>query len=234
MNAPTARLLDRLGAVAGIAAVVLLAVVVTVLPAMPPPSESASAVAADVRLHTQGLLAVAYLASLMDATLLVFGAVVAARLRRAGDAGWALVAVVGIAATTIHLVASALSITFVRAVGHGVGGAALWVGYGGDHWLGTLVAIPLAVFLVGASAGSHALRQLPRALTWTGFAGAAALTAGAGSVVGDELTGGALGTALLLGYLLFFVWVLGTSVVLMRAAARSGAMTAPERAPSAA
>jgi len=83
------------------------------------------------------LLLGAYAGALMTLALLLFGASFAARLRRAEGAGgrWWLVALVGIA-TSIGIVGNALEIMFVRAVGHGVTGKALWIGYGADHWLG--------------------------------------------------------------------------------------------------
>jgi hypothetical protein len=149
---------------------------------------------------------------------LLFGASVAARLRRAeGPAGgWWLVALVGIAGTSVGLVADALSLVFVRAVDHGASGSALWIGYGADHWLGTLEAIPLGLFVLGASIGAHATGTLPRWLVWLGIASSVLLVTGAGSVAGGEVDGGALGLPIMLGYVGLLVWITAVSVSMLR------------------
>jgi hypothetical protein len=92
----------------------------------------------------------------------------------------------------------------------------LWIGYGGDHWLGVLTAIPLALFLLGASMGARATRSLPRARAWLGVAVCALFVVGAGSVAGDEVDGGILGLALLLAYLGLLVWIVGVSIAMVR------------------
>src|SRR5213596_494207 len=80
--------------------------------------------------NENGYLAALYLGALLTGALLVFGSVVAARLRRSEpDGGWWLIALVGIAASAIGLVTDTLVLTFVRAVGHGVRGEMLWIGY---------------------------------------------------------------------------------------------------------
>src|SRR5206468_2676030 len=123
----------------------------------------------------------------------------------------------------VGIVGNALTITFVRAVGHGVEGNALWIGYGADHWLGVLVAVPLAVFLLGAGMGARRTGILPRWLAWLALGAAAVLTIGGASVMGDEVDGGVLGSVLVLGYVALIVWIIGTSVTLWR---RSGEIVA--------
>ncbi len=212
------QLLDRLGAAAGIASVLLLVALFTVFPSLPAPDDPISEIARSARDDSDGLLRGAYAGALMTGTLLLFGASVAARLRRAerGSGGWWLVALIGIAGTSIGIVGNALEIMFVRAVGHGATGSGLWIGYGAVHWLGVLTAIPLALFLLGAGMGTRATGVLPRWLAWLGIALSLLFLAGAGSVTGDEVDGGILGMPLLLGYLGLLVWILAASVSMLR------------------
>jgi hypothetical protein len=218
MNDRSQQLLDRVGGAAGIAGVLLLVALFTVFPALPAPDHRIAEIARKARDNTDGLLVAAYVGALMSGALLLFGAAVAARLRRVegGAGGWWLVALVGIAASAIGIVGNAASLVFVRAVGHGASGPALWIGYGADHWLGVLTAIPLALFVLGASMGAQATRSLPRWLVWLGVAVSTLFVVGAGSVAGDEVDGGILGLVFLLGYLGLLVWIAGVSVSMLR------------------
>ena len=212
------RLLDRVGAAAGIAAVTLLVTMIAALPALPGPDRPIAEITQSAIDDRSSLLLGSYLGALMAGALLVFAAAVAATIRRAEpNSGWWMLALAGIAgAAAIGIVSNALVVAFVRAVEHGARGDSLWIGYSGDHALGTLMAVPLGVFLLGAGLGARVPRALPRWLTWVSVAGAAALILGAGSIRGDELEGGPLGVPLVLGYLALLVWILGTSVTLWR------------------
>jgi len=211
------RMLDRLGAAAGIAVVLLFFTIIMVLPALPPPNRSIDEIAHKASTNTTGILLGSYVGALLTGVLLVFGASVAARLRRAeGSAGgWWIVALTGIAGTAVGLMTDTMVTTFVRSVGHGSSGEALWVGYpsGPD---GVIIAIPLAVFFLGAGIGARTVGVLPRWLAWLGVVLAGLFVLGAGGVTGDEVDGGILGLPLLLGYLGLLIWTLGTSVFLWR------------------
>jgi hypothetical protein len=218
MNDRSNQLLDRVGAAGGIASVLFLVALFTVFPSLPAPDESIGEIARSAQENNDGLLLGAYTGALMTGTLLLFGASVVARLRRAerGSGGWWLVALLGIAATAIGIVGNALEIMFVRAVGHGATGDALWVGYGADHWLGVLTAIPLALFLLGAGMGTRATGMLPRWLSWLSIVLVVLFLAGAGSITGDEVDGGILGLPLLVGYLGLLVWIIAASLSMLR------------------
>lgn len=224
--------LDRLGAVCGVLAVVLLVALFTVVPALPSPNHGIDEIARSARVNHDGLLLGAYIGALFTAAMLVFGACVSARLRRAEGAagGWWLVSIVGTGALAAGIVGNALTITFVRAVGHGADGDVLWIGYGADHWLGVLIAVPLAVFLLGAGLGARRTGIFQRWLTWLALGVAAVLTVGGASVVGDEVDGGVLGTLLVLGYLGLFVWIVGASVTMWRR--RGDLVAVPSVAPA--
>jgi hypothetical protein len=212
------RSLDRVGAVAGIAAVALLVTLIAVLPAQPGPDRPIAEITQSAIDDRSSLLLGSYLGALMAGALLVFGAAVAAVVRRASpDSGWWIVALVGIGGTAaVGIVSNALVVAFVRAVEHGARGESLWIGYSGDHALGTLMAVPLGIFLLGAGLGARASEALPRWLAWVAVAGAAGLLVGAGSITGDELEGGPLAIPLVLGFLALLVWIVATSVVLWR------------------
>jgi hypothetical protein len=228
MNDRSQQLLDRVGAAAGIAGVLLLVALFTVFPALPAPDHRIAEIARKARDNTDGLLVAAYVGALMSGALLLFGAAVAARIRRAEGpgGGWWLVALVGIAASAIGIVGNAAALVFVRAVGHGASGPELWIGYGADHWLGVLSAIPLALFVLAASMGAQATRSLPRWLVWLGVAVSGLLVVGAASVAGDEVDGGSLGLALLLGYLGLLVWIVAVSTAMLRRPGAASARTA--------
>jgi hypothetical protein len=218
MSDSSERTLDRIGALAGLAAVLLLFSLFMVLPALPGPDEPITAIAASAVDDGTALLLGSYLGALMAGALLVFGAAFAAALRRAEGpgGGWWVVALAGIAGTSVGIAGNAMAASFVRAVEHGVRGDALWVGYSAEHAFGTLVAVPLGVFLLGAGLGARATGMLPRWLAWGALAVAVALVVGAASIAGNELDGGPLGVPLWLGYLALLVWILATSVVLRR------------------
>lgn len=234
MNDSLDRTLDRLGAAAGIAAVVLLVSLFTILPALPSPEKPISAIAHSATVNRGGLLAGAYLGALLSGALLLFGAVVAARLRRAegSKGGWWVIALCGIAGSAFGIVGNVFSIVFVRAVGHGASGSELWMGYDVDHWAGTLVGIPLAIFVVGAALGARATGVVPQWLVFLGGAVALLLAIGAGSVMGNEVDGGILGSVLLVGYVGLIVWIVGVSVSLWRRSGSLEAVPAPVAEPS--
>lgn len=219
MDTSSNRTFDRVGAAAGFVSVMLLLALFNAFPSIPAPSKGIDGIAASAATDRGAHLLAAYVGTLLSGSLVVFGAAVVTALRRSdvrGD-GWWILALAGITiVSAIGIVADALVIVLVRAVGHGVGGDPLWLAYGGDHWLGTLMGVPFGVFLLGAGMGSRATRVLPRWLSWSAIALAVALVVGAGSVAGDEVDGGPLGGVLLLGYVGLLVWMIGVSVVLWR------------------
>lgn len=217
MNDRSDRTLDRLGAAAGIAVALLFLVIVMLVPALPAPNRSIDQITRAATEEKSGILVGSYLGALLSGALLAFGASIAARLRRAEGAsgGWWLLASVGIAGTAVGLASDTAVVAFVRAVGHGVRGEALWTGYpsGPD---GVQIAVPLAIFFLGAGLGARAVGALPRWLARLGVALAALFVVGAAGVTGDEVDGGILGLPLLLGYLGLLVWSIGASVFLWR------------------
>jgi hypothetical protein len=211
------RTLDRVGAIAGIAFVALFAAIIMVVPHVAAPQHSIAEIGRSAHDNRQGILFGTYLASLLTGTLLVFGASVVARLWRTEreTGGWWVVALTGVAGTSVGLVTGSVLVGFVRAVGHGVTGNVLWIGYpaGPD---GVDIAIPLAVFLLGAGLGGRASGALAPWLARFAVVLSCLFAVGAAAVTGNEVDGGPLGVPLLLAYLGLLVWTVAASLALWR------------------
>jgi hypothetical protein len=215
VNDSSAHTLDRLGAAAGLAAAALLVALLMVFPAPPAADEPIATIAAKTADNSQALLAGAYVSSLAGGALLVFAAAVAARLRRRETVWW-IVALVGMtAAVSLDFVACLMTVVFVRAVGHGVDGSALWIGYGGDD-AGFLVGVPYAVFMLGAGMGIRVTGVLPRWLGLTALVSVPLFVVGAASVAGREVDGAPFVFPLMLAYLAISIWTAAVSVALWR------------------
>jgi hypothetical protein len=226
------RSLDRAGAVAGVASVAILIAILMFVPALPAADEPIESIARAATDDSSALHLGAYLGALLGGAMLIFGSVVAARLRRAegSDGGWWIVALAGMTtAVSIGAASDLLNVIFVRAVSHGATGEALWTAYGGDL-VGFLQAAPYGIFMLGAGMGVRATGVLPR---WTGFLALAAallLFLGGGSIAGREVDGGPLVAPLMLGYLCMLVWILRASASLWRGPAAVTAEAVPSPA----
>ena len=98
------------------------------------------------------------------------------------------------AGTAMEIAGNALAIMFARAVGHGATGSALWIGYGAEHWLSVLIAIPLAIFLLGVGMGARATGKFGRWLAGSSIVLSVLLVGGAGTVLGGGSVGGQRGS----------------------------------------
>jgi hypothetical protein len=221
MSENSFRTLDRTGAAAGFVFVLLFVGLIMFAPHLPAPDHSIAEITRTAREDATGILVGVYLSLLLTGALLVFGAVIVARLWRtdARSAGWSIVALGGLAVAAVPDDAVA---RFVRAVQYGASGEALFVGYP-VSLDGVLMAVPLAVFLLGVGAGAS--EALPRWLSRFALVLSASFVAGAGGVAFDEF-GGPLGPVMLFAYVGLFVWITSASVVLWRRQ-----QTAPVAAP---
>jgi F0F1-type ATP synthase membrane subunit a len=215
--------LDRIGAVAGVAYVAIFLVLMNFLPAVPIPTKSVDTIASDTARHSSGILWAAYGTNLMVLALLVFGTTLAARLAHHGEGDWSLLALVGTAATSVYLVDNGV-VSFVRAVGHGVRGDALWSAYpsGPD---GVVLAIPMGLLLLAVGLGGRG-GAFPSPLCVIALALAAAFVLGGAGVAGSEVDGGAFGTLMVLGFLASWPWAIAVSVHLWRHPVRVSAVSA--------
>lgn len=216
----SARSLDRLGAVAGCAAVALLIAILMAFPAPPAADEPIADIAQAAAADKQMLLIGDYLGVVMGGAWLLFGVAVAGRLRRSEPAGggWWIVALAGITASAaIGLLGNLFDVVFVRAVGHGLTGDELWTVYFGDL-VGFVQGIPLALFMLGVGMGTRATRAFPH---WTSIVALIAvplLVVGVASIAGREVNA-PFSFPLMLAYLGMLVWTIPVCLVLWRPAA---------------
>lgn len=226
-----ARSLDRLGAAAGVAAVALLVALLMFFPSLPAADESIATIVRDAADTKQMLLIGDYVGLVMGGLWLLFGVIVAARIRRAEpDSGaWWMIALAGITASAaVGVLGNVLSVMLVRAVGHGLSDDALWAIYSGDL-VGWAQGIPLALFMLGAGLGTRATGVFPR---WTGILALVSvplLVVGVAGIAGPEVDGGPLVFPLIVAYLGMVVWTVAVSVVLWRrpAVAPAGPAVSP-------
>lgn len=217
------RAVDRIAAIAGIAMVATFVAIITTSTALPPPNRGMTAIEHVASGSRGAVLLTTYLGQLLSGTLLVFGLAVVARLRRfdtSGHGAW-LIALGGIAATSVGLATDQSTVTFVRAVGHGLAGDALWAAYpsGPD---GVVIAVPMAVFFLGVALSGFLDRAVGRGLSWSAVALCVAFVIGGASVTGDEVDGGLLGLFLLIGYFGLMIWTVTLSVQMWRAGRPAG------------
>ena len=204
--------LERIGATAGLVHVALFLAIINLTPAIPVPDQSISHITSVTAAHSSGILWSVYLSTLVVLALFLFGAALASRLSRHDGGDWAWLAIIGTAALTASLGDN--PVTFVRAVGHGVRGDALWTAYpsGPD---GVVMAIPMTVLLLAVCAGGRR-GAFPRVLCTSAGLLAAAFVLGGAGVTGDEVDGGPFGFLLVLGFLGFWIWTAFASVHLLR------------------
>jgi len=207
--------LSGLGAACGIVHVALFLAIINITPAIPIPSKSIDVIASGTQEHSLGIRLSLYLGALMTFALIVFAAAVAVRLQRAGSGDWWLLCGVGAACISLSLANEGDVLTFVRAVGHGVRGDALWMSYppapdGFD------MAVPAAVFLLGAGLGGLATKTFPAWLCRFALVLSAGFLAGGAGVMGNEVDGGPFGAVLVLSFVGMWVWTVAISIRLWR------------------
>lgn len=212
MSEKSSRTLDRVGAAAGFGFVLLFVGLIMIAPHLPAPEHSISEIARTAQADRTGILVGVYLSLLLTGALLVFGAVIVARLwqSQAGAMGWAIMALAGLCVAAVPDDSVA---RLVRAVQHGAAGDALWIGYPVSPDA-VMTAVPFAVFFLGVG-GARATGALSPWLSWFALGLSVAFLVGAAGVAFDEF-GGPLGPVLFLGYLGLLVWTVSVSVVLWR------------------
>lgn len=208
---------DRWAAVAGL---VFTALVVAsfFMPDIPgsdsPPEDIAAQLVADSTAHRLSLL----LGFLADVAFLVFLAGLWSRLRRwEGPGGMfaTLILIAGAAFVSLMLVSGGLHLALVQYASGGQPDPAMLPALALlNQWVGAAILSPSAAMLLGATMAILTTRALPLWLGWLAAATAVLqLIALAG--VFQTTVEGVVAIAALVGFLLFLVWVLATSVVLL-------------------
>jgi hypothetical protein len=126
----------------------------------------------------------------------------------------ALVLAAGAAFVTLMLISGGLHLTLVQYASGQHDPAVLPALTDLNQWVGAAILPPSVAMLLGATLAILTTRALPRWLGWLAAATAALqLIALAG--VFQTTVEGVVAIAALVGFLLFLVWVLATSVVLL-------------------
>ena len=207
---------DRWAAVAGLVftALVVASFFMPDIPSSDSPAEDIAAqLAADNTAHRLSLL----LGFLADVAFLVFLAGLWSRLRRGeGPAGMfaALVLAAGAAFVTLMLISGGLHLALVQYASGQHDPAVLPALTDLNQWVGAAILAPSVAMFLGATVAILTTRALPR---WLGWLAAATAVLQLISLAGvfQTTVEGVVGIAAFVGFLLFLVWVLATSVVLL-------------------
>jgi hypothetical protein len=179
-----------------------------------PAEDIAAQLAADSPAHRLSLL----LGFLADVAFLIFLAGLWSRLRREeGPAGMfaALILAAGAAFVTLMLISGGLHLTLVQYASGGQHDPAVLPALTDlNQWVGAAILPPSAAMLLGATLAILTTRALPRWLGWLAAATAALQLIALAGVFQTTIEG-VVAIAALAGFLLFLVWVLATSVVLL-------------------
>jgi hypothetical protein len=224
---------ERQGAVSGIlffAAVVASFFTPETPDADDPTAEIASSIADDRTAH----LVSVYLSGLATLFFLVFVGALWSRLRRAeGERGPSvLVALGGVGSAVMILVANGVFLALIEAADEGREPAAVRALFELDEIVFIGIGWTSAVFYLGAALSSLATGSVPRWLGWTAAGLAAVFVVASLGVFSTDDEGGVLGAIFFIAILVNFIWILATSIVMLRARPAAERMeTAPRPAP---
>jgi hypothetical protein len=220
---------ERLAAAGGIAFVALI-VASFLTPGTPDRGAVDAAIASELTDERTGILFGVYLGGLATIAFLAFAGGLWHALRRVeGEiAGASVLSLVGAVLTAAGiLVANGAVLALVYAADEGRNAGVLRA----LLELGDAAFIPggfaLAVFLGGTALSAIPTGALPRWLGWPAAVLAAAYVVSLGGIFSEQDEGGALGAAFFVTLLMTFLWVLATSIVLLRREAAPGRARPP-------
>jgi len=189
-----------------------------------PTAKIVSAIADDRTAHLVGI----YLSGLASLLFLVFVAALYARLRAAEtDRGPSiLVALGGLGTAVIILVASGVFLALVEAADEGREPAAVRALFELDELMFLFIGWTAAAFYLGVALSSLATGSLPRWLAWIAAALTAVFVIGFFGIFSEGDDGGVLGWIFFIGILVNFLWILATSIVMLRSQPTAGGAAA--------
>jgi hypothetical protein len=212
---------ERIGAVSGI--LFFVAVVASFFtPETPdaddPTAEIVRSIADDRSAH----LVSVYLQGLGALLFLVFVGALWARLRRAeADRGPSiLVALGGVGTAVIILISSGVFLALIEAADEGREPAAVRALFELDEMLFIVIGWTSAAFYAGAALSSLPTGSLPRSLSRVAAGLATLLVVGLLGIFSEADDGGVLGVVFFVGVLVNFLWILATSIVMLRTEGR--------------
>jgi hypothetical protein len=215
---------ERIGAVSGV--LFFVAVVGSFFtPDTPdaddPTAKIVSSIADDRAAH---LLSV-YLTGIASLFFLVFVGALWSRLRRAEpDRGPSILVVLGgVGTAVIILISSGVFLALIEAADEGREPAAVRALFELDEVVFLGIGWTSAAFYAGAALSTLATGSLPRWLGWVAAGLAVLFVVGFLGVFSEADDGGVLGVIFFVGVLVNFLWILVTSIVMLRAGPRPGA-----------
>jgi hypothetical protein len=130
-------------------------------------------------------------------------------------------ALIGIAFVTFN---NALNAALAASIVQSSGDGAVWAVFQVGQAVFTFGALFLGLFLLAASLVIVRTKVLPRWMGWLGLVGGAAYVVGSFSVADQR---GPIALPAVVGFMIFLVWTIVTSAVLVLHAAREGRSVAP-------
>lgn len=195
----------------------MLFIVTFFTPETPSPDTPAEAFAAAVVADADGHVFSLFLHFVSDVLFLVFLAGVWSRFRRWEGSGGLFSGLFALAAAVFYstiLVSEGLYLALVKAAQTAEPSALLPLALL-DDWVGTAGIPALVAMFVGATGVILSTRALPVWLGWLGAVTAVLLLVALAGVFTDDVDAGVPGSAGAIGFLLYLVWVLAASIVLV-------------------
>jgi hypothetical protein len=217
---------QRLGAVSGLLFfVAVLASFFT--PETPDADDPTAAIVSSIADDRTAHLVTVYLQGIASLLFIMFVGALYARLRAAEiDRGPSiLVALGGLGSAIIILISSGVFLALIEAADEGREPAAVRALFELDEVIFIVIAWTSATFYLGAALSSLPTGSLPRWLGWAAAALVVVFVVGFLGIFSEDDDGGVLGGILFIGILLNFLWILATSIAMLRS--RPAAARAP-------
>jgi hypothetical protein len=223
----SARSWERLGAVCGLLFFVVLVVSFST-PDTPDADDPSTQIAEEIADDRTGLLFGVYLAGLASLLFLVFVAALWTRLRASElERGPSLLVLLGGLGTTLLILASnGVTLAVIEAADEGRESEAVRALFELDELFFLGVGWTSAAFYLGVALSALATGALPRVLGWLAAVLAATFPIAFLGIFSESEDGGVLGAIFFIALLVNFLWILATSIVMLRGAP---ARAAPER-----
>jgi hypothetical protein len=208
---------QRVGAVSGIVFFVLV-LTSFFTPDTPDEDDPTAEIVSSIADDRSGHLAGVYIGGVASLLFLVFVGALWSRLRAAEiDRGPSILVVLGgVGTTTIILLANSVLFALVDAADAGREPDAIRALFELDQTLFLGVGWTSAAFYLGVALSSLATGSLPRWLGWVAAVLALLFVVGFLGIFSEDDEGGALGALFFIGLLVNFLWILATSIVMLR------------------
>jgi hypothetical protein len=208
---------ERQAAIAGLLFVaVLIASFFT--PSTPDIDDSTAKIVQDLADDRDGLIAGAYLGGIASVLFIAFTAGVWSRMRAAeGEAGPSVLTLLGgLGSALVIIIANGILLATVYAAYEGREPDAVRALFELDNTVFLGLGFTSAAFYGGVALSAIPRRSLPSVLAWAAAALAVAFPVSLLGLFSKADDGGALGTVFFIALLVNFLWIVATSIVLLR------------------